>query len=301
MNRLSEGFAAWRNPFGGQCHLVSLRRPDVVCLAFWSKNFRPFLPALAEIRRLGYPCFFNYTINALPPALEGNVVPADDAVDSLAELADRFSPEQITWRYDPIVLSGVTPPAYHEARFAELAARLHGRAGRVYISFVARYARVERNFAEFERLHGLRIEDPPLPERQRLARRLAALADTHGMPLHVCCNDALVGGPVYKGRCLDGGIMARLAGGAWRGKARPTRPGCGCVASVDIGCYDSCPHGCVYCYANVNKRRAAAVHAAHDPASVILGCSRAVAERLVAAVRARTAAAAACDDRRGLT
>jgi len=31
---------------------------------------------------------------------------------------------------------------------------------------------------------------------------------------------------------------------------QPSRDGCGCVASVDIGAYDSCSHGCLYCYAN---------------------------------------------------
>ncbi len=34
---------------------------------------------------------------------------------------------------------------------------------------------------------------------------------------------------------------------------RPTREGCGCFASVDIGAYDTCPHGCIYCYANANR------------------------------------------------
>jgi DNA repair photolyase len=42
-------------------------------------------------------------------------------------------------------------------------------------------------------------------------------------------------------------IAARLKG---------NRPDCGCYQSRDIGEYDTCPHGCVYCYA-VNSHDAA--------------------------------------------
>jgi len=52
---------------------------------------------------------------------------------------------------------------------------------------------------------------------------------------------------------------------AWR---RGNRPGYHCAESRYIGAYDTCPHGCVYCYAVTDRDRALANYAKrrHDPA-----------------------------------
>lgn len=286
MRRVAEGFAGWENPFGGRRQLESLRRADVRCLAFWSKNFRSFLPHLRTLRELGYPCFFNYTITGLPSEFETHTVPVEDAVDSLRDLARSFSPEHVNWRYDPIVLSNRTPPAYHLARFAGLAATLQGYVTRCIVSFVWRYRKVERNFAALERAQEFRIFDPDVAARRRLAEQLAAIAAAHGIALYSCCGDDLLSDRIRKAHCLDGKTISRLYyNGAWRPAPRPTRPECGCAENVDIGRYDTCPHGCVYCYANANKARAATCHGAHDPDSAFLGYAKAESDRFVAELR----------------
>jgi Domain of unknown function (DUF1848) len=43
------------------------------------------------------------------------------------------------------------------------------------------------------------------------------------------------------------------------------REKCGCYESRDIGEYDTCPHGCVYCYVVQNQTLAKDRYRLHDP------------------------------------
>jgi DNA repair photolyase len=63
-----------------------------------------------------------------------------------------------------------------------------------------------------------------------------------------------VTGKVQKARCIDGDLLAELFPERPQVlQPRSTREQCGCVVSRDIGVYDSCPYGCVYCYANQSR------------------------------------------------
>jgi hypothetical protein len=44
----------------------------------------------------------------------------------------------------------------------------------------------------------------------------------------------------------------------------PTRDGCGCCESVDLGAYDTCGFGCAYCYATQHPDLGLANLRAHD-------------------------------------
>ncbi|MEH6525724.1 MAG: DUF1848 family protein [Sneathiella sp.] len=58
--------------------------------------------------------------------------------------------------------------------------------------------------------------------------------------------------------CVDKDRIAANGGENIESKLQGNRAGCLCVASRDIGMYDTCAHGCVYCYAVSNAEKAKA-------------------------------------------
>jgi hypothetical protein len=117
---------------------------------------------------------------------------------------------------------------------------------------------VQRNFAKATVEHGIHFRDAALSERLNLVRQLTPIAAANEMTLYSCCDDALcqVNG-IAKSSCVDIETIREIAPERYRKlRAAPTREDCGCYESRDIGYYDSCPHGCIYCYANLNREKA---------------------------------------------
>jgi hypothetical protein len=271
MNRLKDGFAGYVNPFGGRKYIVSLKPEDVTCFVFWSKNFKPFLENLKITETLGYKFYFNYTITGLPRIFECNSAGKDIAIEALKELSKRYSPRHINWRYDPIVISDITDYDFHLQNFKALASELEGYVERCYFSYAVRYGKVKRNFGKFQAEHGVKITDPDNNFRTMLANELADIACEHGIKMYSCCGDYLLKTGIEKAHCIDGKLAEELFHKRFSHAQKPTRKECGCTESVDIGAYDTCPHGCVYCYANMNKEVAETCFWAHDSNSAFLG------------------------------
>ena len=197
------------------------------------------------------------------------------------------------------------------------------------------------------RVWSLGAGDFTLEDLSGLARRLAAIAASHGIRMETCCNDRWIAPEhnIVKAHCADWPLLRSLGAGRHLGDAgreargtaepygavepcgaskpfgtpeprggaetsdgaetcgaskpfgtpeprdaaetrgtpdlfgegefevplHPTRRECGCYKSIDIGCYETCGHGCAYCYAVDDPARAQANLARHQAQAPGLG------------------------------
>lgn len=289
MQRLHAGYCKMVNPYGRQVYTVSLTPGDVDGFVFWTKNVGPFLKYLPEVQRLGYPFLVQHTITGYPRELEDRVLDAAHTVVSLRAVAETYGPEVAIWRYDPIVITSLTPPAWHRRNFAALASALRGVTNEVVVSFAQVYKKARRNLdqaAQESDFSWSEHEALPLEDTRALIADLAENAAENGMRLSICSQKVLqVPGVAVEARCVDAERLERVSGKALRGKVRlkGNREECGCFASRDIGEYDTCPHGCVYCYAVLNRDQALQRYKAHDPNGEFLFPPRLQAVEMLAA------------------
>jgi hypothetical protein len=270
MNRLQAGYCKMINPYSRQTYRISLARQDVDGFIFWTKNLGPFIKHLPEINRLGYPFVVQYTITGYPRALEQSVIEADQSVEHVRRVAAEFGPKTVVWRYDPILLSSLTPLDVHVDTFTRLAGRLEGAVDEVVLSFAHFYSKTRRNLALEARRLGFTWEDPDDEAKRDLVRRCVEIAGSHGIRVAICSQNQYVTEGTRPARCVDAERLGAVAGRLIAAERRGNRPDCDCYASKDIGEYDTCPHGCVYCYAVQDKGLAQARYRHHDPAGEFL-------------------------------
>jgi len=266
LNRLAAGFADVRNPYGGKPYRVDLRPDAVSGFVFWTRNPQPFTAALERVREMDLPFVVQMTVTGYPRGLEQGTPALAAAEDALLRLADRWGPRAVVWRYDPVLLTEAMPEAWHLERIAGLARRFEGAVDECVLSFAQIYAKSRRNLNKA----GVAWTDPPASEKRRILGGLARIAAGAGIGATVCAAPDLAGPGLPPARCIDAARLSDVAGGTIKAKTKGARPGCLCAESRDIGAYDACGQGCVYCYANASRDAAARTLARHDPAATSL-------------------------------
>ena len=271
--RLKAGWCRVKNPYGGADYEVSLRAGDVDGFVLWTRNLRPLFADLDAIARIA-PFVVQFTVTLYPRALESSVIAADEAVAQLHDVRRRFGPRAAVWRYDPIVFADGVDAAVHRANFARLAAGLAGSVDEVVLSVVHPYKKTRRNLDRAAARHSFAWRDPPADEKRALLAELGTLAHDHGIAPTLCSQPELLAPGLGEARCIDADRLADIGQRPPRAPIAGNRPGCRCAASRDIGAYDTCPHGCVYCYAVSDRDRTAAQFRRYDPAADSLSPDR---------------------------
>lgn len=219
--RLQEQYVLVRNPLNlHQVSRISLRPEVVDGLVFWTKNPEPMLKQLSVLDAYAY--YFQF-----------------------------IGAERMIWRYDPILLSARYDLQYHAAVFEELAAQLAGSTKKCIISFLDYYPKIKAG------LHQAGLRGLSEDEQRRLAAVLSQTARQYGLQLETCAEAIeLADLGIEHASCIDAELLGRVGGCRLDTvKDKNQRGECGCAASIDIGAYNTCLHGCIYCYANDSRRQ----------------------------------------------
>lgn len=268
--RFQEGYVSWKNPYNQKISYVSFDKTRL--FVFWSKYPAPFFSTLSFLEKHQQNFYFQFTLNNYEAeGLEPGLPSLMKRVETFRKLSRLIGPEKVIWRFDPLLVTRELPLEKLMQRVEFLAEELSGYTCKLVFSFadISVYRKVERN------LKNAHIDyqefNPGL--MQEAAGMLQAIGEQYNLELRSCCEAIdLSEYNILPNKCIDDDLIRKLfpndselmnfvgrketlftennAGRYLKIKDKSQRPDCGCIASKDIGEYDTCSLGCTYCYAN---------------------------------------------------
>lgn len=263
-NRIREGYVLTRNPYYPEQVLRYCLDPEVVdILCFCTKNPKPMLDRLDELER--FRQFWFVTITPYGRDIEPFVPEWEAVADSFCRLSERLGIHAISWRYDPIFISNEYPVAFHLEHFEKMAGKMQGAVDNCVISFIDLYEKTKRNFPG--------VREVRCEERDQIGREFVRIGRKYGIQIRTCCEGTeLMKYGVDVSGCMTKNILERAIGCVLEvpEKGNSKREGCDCLLGSDIGMYNTCGHGCLYCYANYDRETVERNMRLHDPESPFL-------------------------------
>lgn len=214
---------------------------------------------------MGYVYYFQYTLNAYGVDIEPNLPSLNRKLTTFKALSDKIGKVKVIWRYDPILFTPKYTPQWHIQAFQKLCQELAGYTNKCVISFVDTYGKIKSNLSKLHQF------DLPEDELKAFARELKQIADKYNMPMATCAEAmdlSEIG--ITKNACIDAHLIRQITGKPLSTHPDTSRPECLCSKALDVGKYDTCPHGCVYCYANNTQERVKANLSKYQVLSPIL-------------------------------
>lgn len=145
-HRLKVGYSAWTNPFNGKKSYVSYEKTKFI--VFWSKNPRPLLNHLDELKEKGIGCYIQYTLNDYEnERLEKAVRPLTERIETFKLLVDKLGKGSVVWRFDPLILTQTIGVDDLLRKIEYIGDSLFGYTEKLVFSFadIASYRKVKTN------------------------------------------------------------------------------------------------------------------------------------------------------------
>jgi hypothetical protein len=263
MNGLRRGYLQRpmpRNPT--ETEYISFEKTRLI--VFWTKNPQPIFQYLDEIDKMGIGNYFQYTLNDYEAeGYEPNLPPLNQRIEAFKNLSKRIGREKVIWRFDPLILSNLITKETLVDRVYEVAKHLSGHTRKLVISFLTagKHRKVVRNLTD----KGVKYSDFTAADVNFVASRLGQISKEYGIEVATCADgqDLSFYG-VGHNKCVDDMLIRRVfnqderlmsfIGDGRKLKDSGQRKLCGCIVSKDIGEYHTCPHLCLYCYANISEK-----------------------------------------------
>lgn len=262
LNRIKEGFVISKNPYNNQLYKYSFNPKTVDVLCFCSKNPKPLVNHLDELS--DYKQFWFVTINPYGNDIEVNVPSYKRVIKTFRQLSDNLGVNSVSWRYDPILINEKYSLDYHIDKFEEMASELHEYTSDCTISFIDLYQKVLRNFPE--------VREVTTEERLVIGENFSRIAGQYDISMKTCVEGTLLDQFGFDSTgCMTQQVLEKAIGNNLKvPKGKYHNRECNCLIGRDIGLYNTCLHGCKYCYANSNMNLVRKNQKLHNPNSPLL-------------------------------
>ncbi|MFR5875545.1 MAG: DUF1848 domain-containing protein [Eubacterium sp.] len=263
-NRIKEGYLYVRNPMNiHQISRISLSREVIDGIIFWTKNPSNMLNRIDEIDN--YPYYFQFTLTSYGKDIEPNVPSKKDMIiPCFQTLSKQIGRERVVWRYDPILITKKYTVEYHIKFFKNLVEKLSDYTEKCTVSFLDSYKNIRSNMNKY----GIIV--PNESQRDEIIISFKEIALKAGIFVDTC-SEKYNKFDVPHASCIDKKRIERIGNYSLNvSKDTGQRDACGCASSIDIGAYNTCKNGCVYCYANFSNKMVKNNSNKHNPNSPLL-------------------------------
>lgn len=301
--RLELGYSAWTNPFNGVKSYVSYRDTRfIVFWSKNPKPLLEYIPFLEKrgIRCYIQYSLNDYAAEGL----EKNVPPLEQRIDTFKKLVNVLGKGHVVWRFDPLVLTDKISIDSLLSKVENIGNQLMGYTEKLVFSFadILSYRKVQSNLqkAKANYIDWNEEQMQEFAERlyvinQKWKYDLATCGEKidltrYGVRKNHCIDDDLIIRFAYDDMALMDYLKVKMypiPQADLFGNVKPLPMGaivlpngkyaihgdnidkgqrefCGCIKSKDIGEYNTCVHGCEYCYANASKEIAIANFRTHQ-------------------------------------
>ncbi len=287
VERWKAGYVKWKNPFNGIPLYVSFKETRAV--VFWTKNPKPMFRHLDFLDEQVKNYYFQFTLNDYDiEGYEGKVPRVESRINTFKELSNRIGKDRVVWRFDPLMLTKGIDVNELLRRLENIGDQLYTYTSKLVFSFadISIYNKVESNLKK-ENIEYLEFAPGTMIE---FAKGLNKLNEKWNLELATCAEKFdLNKYGILHNKCVDDDLMIKLfhhdkelmkflgvefveptlfeptegIEKTKKMKDKGQREACGCIMSKDIGEYNTCPHECVYCYANTSKEIAIQNYKSH--------------------------------------